>query len=560
MAIQSTPQHFKFAKVKMAALKSSDGTQMAFCLLRKKGTKEVILHLDKPAAAGRFKNPMIAHQIFKKTTAFRYRADDAFFKDIGKLVSIAGIVENEDGTLVFKKTVAGRGTEEDLKIGLKDLKVKKYRFSEALAEEAPRSEAPDSAGDRISFAGMSQEEILAAIRGNRALIFMSPLNLARDPTTVFASFEDYTAAIEALQDYNGDDRLMKSAVTLLKSSYENLDGWSPDGIEGVSDVMEALGDIDDIDAELAELEAYEDELRQDIIDRISLLHTETEEALRKKGFAESCDYLVKNAALIITLTEGTYRLVTRVKPEYGGGSLLLVSAAKSSKHQDFLNEISADLITEGVFKKNASRKKIAFAGGGERRQFVDALRRANETAIPHVIDSMDNFNTKMAAQREAIRREEAINRMRDLFKKGMFKPPTFQTTLSVRGLLDAFYTHLKANSGAENLGFYLSVTGDPLGVLDAAHKRESREEVFATYLIEKATYEINISSENRSRATLLHREALEDPDLYSTYNLKAPLDEIYARLNDPFVRFQFSDEFYDAVQRDQSLLAHCTEM
>lgn len=123
MAIQSTPQHLKFAKSKMAALKGTDGARMAFCLIRKKGTKEVIFHLDKATAAGRFKNPMIAHQIFKKTAAFRYGAGAAFFKDISKLVSIAGIATNSDGTIVFSKTVAGRGTEEDLKIGLKDMKL-----------------------------------------------------------------------------------------------------------------------------------------------------------------------------------------------------------------------------------------------------------------------------------------------------------------------------------------------------------------------------------------------------------------------------------------------------
>jgi hypothetical protein len=526
VSINCTPQHLKYAKNKLGFLKGKQGNSLSFCLLRKKGTKEVILHFDKVTTVAKFKNPVSAHNVFKKTAAFRYTKENEFFDDISKIVSVTGVVTNTDGTtLSFQKTVAGRGGEVDLTIACKDLKIKNFVFANGMSEDAKAAET------------VSQKQILTDLK---SMNLPSPSTIAEDPLAHFGSFEALAAAIEALNSTGTGNALLNQYRIVLNNAYTLLQEWSPDGVEAVGDAMDELGGIDDYGDEIVELIWYEQEAMEAMKESVVAIREETKEKLRAKGKGESTKYFVKHGKLIVTLKEGYFRLVPRVKKEFGGGHLLVVNNTDSFEHEATLTELAqAGRVSGGRFKKSKSGKKIALTGISSRNEIKAALRAMGMSLTVYLVRNFDNLQTQLQDQKVAVIKEDKIDTIEDRLSAQSIELPTMQSILKGDSLQAVWYAFLIKEVAAENLGFYLSVRGR-FGVLNEEHKSMGSKAVYDDYVKVGSTHTININSEKRKLAQQIGDNTGLGDARFDTIDFEDMLTEIVTLMSAPFQRFKSS--------------------
>jgi len=483
MAMSCTAPHLKYIKGKKNKLVAGKAGEMTFCLLRRKGSRDVILHFDEKAAPAKYKNPATIHRIFMKTTRFAYRGgDSSFFDDISKVISMTGTVSFAGGTATFQKQL-GRAGKADLQIACTDLKL-------------PRFELVDS----VEISDTSESESLQTIRALR----LDHLNeIAADPLGTFASLDELAALLEAANSIDSDNALFMLQRSALNTIYNAISDWSTDGIEGVSDAMTELGDIDDFDAEVAELEAFEAAAIDEMKANIQTLKDDSADLLRKKGFGDQFSSLKDNQKLLVTLSQGHFLLVESLKPTYGGGSLLLVNnTGNFSDLDDLIEEIRVGAPpATGRFKKSKSKKKIAFISGRTRKHFKSAISEMGLPMTVYIVSNFDSLQSELQNQKAEVQKEDSIA---DIKAKLISAPPNIglQPILEAdthTELLKQYYAHLLKGSGAESLGFALCVGGRS-GLLESKHQLTSNADIYDRYVKDGATYMINIDSTNRSRA------------------------------------------------------------
>ncbi|MFT5679127.1 MAG: hypothetical protein ACI8RZ_000031 [Myxococcota bacterium] len=438
MAIINTPKHLKYSKTKLKQLKAGSHTEgLAFCILRRKGAQDAVVHFDKPARVGQYKNPAAIHKVLKKTTAFDLDDANPFFNDISKLVSLTGVVTHTDGKLHFQKTL-GRGKEADLKLGMKFLKQAKFSFGTT----APGREEVVAATSR------STERITA-------LKTLSPddwATVASDPGAHFGTVEGLGDIIEQLTESGEDPVLLQK----LKAAYTSIDDWSEDGIEPVDDAMALLSGITDFREEETDIQDAWQMGTADMRIELSKLRTKAAEMLTQKSFGGQFKSLFSQARTMSTMRMGHYQFVHKTIEAVGGGPLLMVSASSTFQHQILFDDVKAVPIAAGRFRRSKSGKKIAFQvnnGSTTEHLLQSALKKsglASSTAF--IVDDFDDFQATMKAKRQ----------VNDLKSPAAIATLTLSFTLEKPLLRDLFAEHCADEYSAENIAYYLQEEGLPI--------------------------------------------------------------------------------------------------
>ncbi len=537
MPIMSTPQHLKHAKTRATKLKGTADTTLSFCLLRKKGTKEVIVHFDKPGAVSKFKNPVSIHRLLQKTAAFRYPPDHPFFADITKLVSMAGLASNPSGSSVQFNQTVGKAVEADLAIACKDLKIKGFSFEKGIT----------------SFKQAETNVKEEALRENlRTMELPDVATIAGDPLAVFGSFDEFASTLEALSGADLDPA-MTAIYRKLKDAYGRIADWTDDGgIEVVEGALEELGGIEDFDAEVAALEAFEAEALEEMKESVTVLRKETRELLREKGFLEST--FTDSAKLIATLSEGHYMLIRNIKMEYGGGPLLMVSSSATFPHQDMLSELATSSSRDlGTFMKSRSGKKIAFSGRGTRGVLRDALHATGMVLKVYKVDSFDSLQDELQRQKVDVASADALLDMR---KKVLKVLPELDVLINDGHLLPAFYSYTKGEFSSENLEFYLQVhpTGSShKGTLDRDKLCASKQDLFGRYVRQDSELMVNITGATRDAATAIADNTALGNGRFDTIDFESMLPAVRDNLKMSFTGFRMSDALVQAFLDSHSI-------
>ncbi|MFT5686498.1 MAG: hypothetical protein ACI8RZ_007454 [Myxococcota bacterium] len=478
MALMSTKEHLKYVKGRASQLKSTDGKEMAFCLLRRKGSKDVLVHFDKVSQVAKYKNPTMIHRILKKTAAFKFAEARSFFEDVTKLESMTGLVKNHgDDGLVFLKT-QGRAAEGALSLGLKLLKIKDFTF-EASATAALADEPPS-------------EALLTRLKGMAPTLTVAT-DITADPGSVFGSMSEMIEALEALRDTT--DPVLKALRRTLSRAYQRLSDWDDGGIEPVSDALAALTGDDDFTEELADLESAEALALEEVMAELQDIRDESAALLSRKELGGHIKSLYDAGRLLKNLKEGHFRLASNTLDELGGQPAMLVSSSASfdAEKLTMLKESTRTELLSGMFQKSKSGKKIAIVSsslGVSRTLFKTLFASLGMALDPYIVSDFENLQTQLQGLKEAAEREDLVAR---IATTSSVKELKLQTCLDTPELLDAITRFAIEDFTVDSIGFLIAARSlTPPTSLPDALRVSGSQAIYETYIDPGAPQSVNV--------------------------------------------------------------------
>jgi len=240
MGIKNNAKHLAILKAR--AGKVSETKTLSFFFVRQKGTKDAVLHIDKPGTAGKFKNPTRIKQLLLKAKDLDPKKEYAedFFSDPKALISCAGTVSRDAKGLVFVPTsTAGKAKGNDMIACLKAFKKAIGAWRVASAPEPETSSSGSS-----SVAPLEQH---AQALGSLDSLGSSPDPLAVldlfSATSIVDAINGIEDAISALEELAADDPSAAAQLKVLQAAYEDVMSFGGDGVESTMSGLEALGEL-----------------------------------------------------------------------------------------------------------------------------------------------------------------------------------------------------------------------------------------------------------------------------------------------------------------------------
>lgn len=545
MGIINDKKHYAYAKKKYAQLKNGSVKEVALIVLRRKGSKDVVVHFDKATLVGKYKNPTVARQIFKKTGAFETDGEEDFYADISKVLMLAGIATFGDGGLVFDKK-KGCGSEGDFKVAMRLFKVRNAAFGTSAREDS------DDIDVQVELGVETNQKVESLLKKTGGKL-PSPTQLITDPGHFFSSIDDLGDLIQALQGSEDEQQLRLLDRLLEADAY--ISSWSEQGIAPVSDAMSTLSDVTEEEAlkEQEEIDQINSESLQEELDSI---RSKTESLLMQKTFSSQFASLVTSGQKMTSLSSGHFTLTLRTSREAGGKPVMLVSSSSTFEDQELFDQVAQGAPLTGQFRRSKSGKKVALIHSSYSTTPVTIMKAFKQMGLsvqPIVVESFTDLQAQLQRLKPKVLRQRRIV---DVMESTAHKALKLNDVLADLNLTDVFAQFCITEYSVENLGFYLSVEGlSAPPSLPGGMLKTSKKDIFDTYIPTTTEREVNIAYQKRDDLI-----RLAEAGRHSEMDFSEALKDVLSNLDDAFKRFIRSEEAAGLIVDNPVLRRRFTEI